>query len=124
MSLEQDIDTTNQFEKTPIPDGDHEFKIEFVERVDKVPGLYEWTLEAEDGNTYMQGLFANEMGDLLRVLGCKETSKNKFTFDTMMLEKMCFKASVSHIPDKKKPEIIRQKMMGFAKSDKQADINF
>lgn len=124
MSLEQDVDTTNTFDKTPIPDGEHEFKIAFIERIEKVKGLYEWTLEAEDGETYLQGLFANEMGDLLRILGCKETSKNKFTFDTMMLEKMYFKATVSHVPDKNKPEIMRQKMTRFMKSDKQADISF
>jgi len=121
MSLEQDIDTSNKYEKTPIPDGEHTFEVEFVERIEKVPGLYEWTLKAEDGESYLQGLFANEMGDLLRCLGCKETSKNKFTFDTMMLEGAKFKASVSHVPDKNKPEVVRQKMSGFKKSD---DISF
>jgi hypothetical protein len=114
MSLEN-TDTTG-FEKEPIPDGEHTFKVVFVKKVDKVPGLYEWELETGK-QEYQHGLFANEMGDLLRVLECNETSKNKFSWDTVLVEGKTFKATVSHVPDKKDNSIIRQKMTNFKKDD-------
>jgi hypothetical protein len=122
MSLEE-TDTTG-FEKTPIPDGEHTFKIVFVGRVEKVKGLYEWELEAKDGEVYQHNMFANEMGDLLRLLDCKETSKNKFTWDTVLVEGRMFTATVSHVPDKKDSSIIRQKLTGFKKAEKDSGIPF
>lgn len=123
MSLEE-TDTTSNFEKTPIPDGEHTFKIMSVNRVEKVKGLYEWQLELEDGNEYQHNMFANEMGDLLRLLGCNETSKNKFSWDTVLVENRSFKAVISHVPDKKDPAIIRQKMTQFTAVKEDSGIPF
>lgn len=111
MSLEE-TDTTG-FEKEPIPDGENTFKVVSVNRVEKVKGLYEWEVSTLDGNEYQHNMFANEMGDLLRLLGCNETSKNKFSWDTVLVEGRSFKATISHVPDKKDSSIIRQKMTGF-----------
>lgn len=123
MSLEE-TDTSSNFEKTPIPDGDHEFTVICVDPVEKVKGLYEWQLTADDGNDYQQNLFANEMGGLLRVLGCNETSKNKFSWDTVLVEKRKFLATVSHVPDKKNPDIIRQKMTNFRSSPNDSGVPY
>lgn len=122
MSLEE-TDTTNTYEREPIPDGEHTFEIASVRRIEKVPGLYEWQLETE-GNSYQQNMFANEMGDLLRLLGCNEVSKNKFQWDTVMVEGRSFKATVSHVPDKKDPSIIRQKMTNFKVAEVDTGIPF
>jgi hypothetical protein len=115
MSLEE-TDTTG-FEKKPIPGGEDTFKVLSVNRVEKVKGLYEWQLENSKGDDYQHNMFANEMGDLLRILGCNETSKNKFSWDTVAVEDRTFKATVSHVPDKKDANIIRQKMTNFKADD-------
>jgi hypothetical protein len=123
MSLEE-TDTSNSYEKIPLPDGEQTFKIIEVTRVEKVKGLYEWALQAEDGEKYQQNMFANEMGPLLRLLGCKEVSKDKFSWDTVMVEGRSFTATVSHVPDKKDASVIRQKMANFKASAKDTGTPF
>lgn len=122
MTLET-TDTAG-YEQKPIPDGEHTFKIIHVERVDKVPGMYEWELSAEDGEDYEVSLFGNEMGDLLRLLGCNETSKNKFQWDTVSVEGRSFKATAFQLADKKKPEVMRQKLNEFKADAKDTGIPF
>lgn len=117
MSLEN-TDTNSDYEKLPIPDGDHSFRVVSVNRVEKVPGLYEWEFTAEDGNTYEVGIFKTEMGNLLRVLGCNETDKGKFSWDTVEVEGKSFAAIAYQIVDKKDSSKMRQKLKDFKPSEK------
>lgn len=112
MSLEN-TDTNSNYEKEMIPDGDYRFKVISVQRVEKIDGMYEWEFSVSDGNDYSVNLFKNEMGPLLRVLGCNETDKGKFSWDTVDVEGKVFTATAYQRPDKKDPTIIRQKLKDF-----------
>jgi hypothetical protein len=121
MSLEN-TDTNSTYEKQMIPDGDYNFKVISAKRVEKVNGLYEWELSCDDGSDYSVNLFKNEMGPLLRVLGCNETEKGKFTWDTVEVEGKWFGATAYQTPDKKDPTVIRQKLKDFKTTSQNADI--
>src|SRR6266576_3007146 len=113
--MEESIDTRGQFD-TSLPDGEREFRIEKITRKEKGQTVfYVWQLSFDgegDRETGEQVLLPSMMGDLLRVLGCKETARGKFDWDRDLLPGMSFIATISREPDKKKPEIIRQQMTG------------
>lgn len=119
MSLEN-TDTNSDYEKMPIPDGEHVFKVGMVSRVERVPGLYEWKLNSDDGNAYEVGLFKTEMGPLLRLLECNETEKGKFSWDTVDVEGMLFMATAYQAADKK--NVMRQKLKDFKTAPQNADV--
>lgn len=120
MTLET-TDTNSDYVKKPIPDGEYTFTVIYVERVEKVPGLYEWQFSCSDGQDYEVGLFKTEMGGLLRVLGFQETEKGKFTWDTVDAEKKSFVATAYQVADKKDPSIMRQKLKDFKTAPAVAD---
>lgn len=109
-------DTSNSF-MDEIPDGEHQFK---VVRVVKKYGtnntpFYLWKLEY-DGIEGNQIMLPSLMGDLLRILECKEISPNKFQWDTEDVAGLYFSAVISHEPDKKDPTKRRQNMAQFKKA--------
>lgn len=106
-------DTNSLYPNKNIADGKHIFTVEKV--VGKSLGGaygYVWTLE-EKGQNYEQVLFGNEMKDLLKILGCNETSPGKYEWDTDGVVGKSFSVTVSHVPDKKKPDVMRQKFTSF-----------
>ena len=113
----EETDTNSQY-GNEIPDGPHTFEVGTVR---KVQGFYVWELDY-DGTTGEQILFANQMGPLLRVLGCSETSPGKFQWDMDMQQGKKFEATVSRGPDKK--GVVRQNMNDFKKSEEKDDIPF
>src|SRR5947207_7069356 len=120
--MNETIDTRGQYD-TSLPDGEREFRVEKIRRLEKGPTvMYVWELSF-DGDTENefgeQVLLPSMMGDLLRVLGCTEVSSKKFEWDRDLLVGKYFIATVFHEPDKKKPEVIRQQMNGFKKSGKE-----
>lgn len=86
------IDTKPNFPDKDIADGTHTFEVSIVTKKDikGKPG-YEWNLEF-DGREAQVLMWPNQMGPLLRVLGVKEDTPNKFSFDTMEVEGKKFKA--------------------------------
>lgn len=113
MTMET-TDTNSLYPNKNISDGKHTFTVEKV--IGKPLGGaygYVWTLE-ENGALYEQVLFGNEMGALLQILGFKkDPSDNKFHWDTDEARGKSFTVIVTHIPDKKKPEVMRQKFSGY-----------
>lgn len=106
-------DTNSGYPDKNISDGKHTFNI--ISVIGKQLGGaygYVWKLE-EDGKNYEQVLFPNEVGGLLKALECQETSPGKYEWETEAVVGKTFSATVSHIPDKKKPEVMRQKMTDF-----------
>jgi len=126
MSREM-TDTNSQFNDA-IPDGTYTFEVHKVIRKDlKGKVGYEWSLDyAKDGVDCngKQLLWPNQMGELLRLLGCKELSPGKFEWDTDLMEGQTFNARVFRQPDKKDPNKIYQMMDGFKKSKSEADVPF
>ena len=115
MSIET-TDTRGLFPEKNIKDGKHTFTVEKV--VGKQLGTaygYVWTLE-EEGNLYEQVIFGNEMGDLLALLGFKKKDQGKYVWDTDEAKGKKFDVTVSHAPDKKKPEVLRQKFSNYEES--------
>lgn len=102
-------DTASRYPNKEISDGKHIFIVHKV--VGKALGGaygYVWTLE-EEGRLYEQVLFGNEMGDLLKILGCKDDGNGKYDWETDEVAGKAFGVIVSHVPDKKKPDVMRQK---------------
>jgi hypothetical protein len=112
MTLET-TDTNSLYPNKNIEDGTHTFTVEKVvsKELGKAHG-YVWTLQ-ENGVLYEQVLFGNEMKDLLKILGFAEISPNKFQWDTDQAVGQSFIVDVSHIPDKKKPDVMRQKFSNY-----------
>lgn len=125
--MKETIDTRGQFD-TSLPDGEREFRVEKIARKEKGETiLYIWQVSFDgegERETGEQVLLPSMMGDLLRVLGCKEVSPKKFDWDRETIPGAYFIATVSHEPDKKKPEVVRQQMTGFKKSKKSDDVPF
>lgn len=112
-------DTNSNFDNEPLPDGRQTFKVVSVRKHIKGENkMFFWTLAYKDGEG-TQLLLPNMMGELLRVLGCTETKKNEFDWDTDIVQGQCFDATVSHGVDKK--GVMRQNMSEFAKSTKTDD---
>lgn len=106
-------DTRGLYPEKNIKDGKHVFTVEKV--VGKQLGSaygYVWTLE-EDMQLYEQVLFGNEMGELLTILGFKKGDDGKYHWDTEEVKGKKFGVMVSHVPDKKKPDILRQKFSNY-----------
>ena len=73
--------------------------------------LYDWSFEAEvDGKPYYFGLsmFSSQMAELLRALGCTETTKNKFEWDDEQVIGNTIEFNICHVADKK--GVIREVM--------------
>lgn len=113
MSREQ-TDTNDNFPDRDIPDGTYQFKVVSVVKrlggTNKDKPFYSWKLEYEDIKGE-QVLMPNKMGDLLRALGCVETEKGKFDWDTELVVNQVFQATVTHKADKK--GVMRQEMSDF-----------
>jgi len=126
MSTET-IDTRGQYD-TSLPDGEREFRVEEIRRLEKGQTvIYIWKVSFEGDGERESGeqvLLPSLMGDLLRVLGCKELSHGKYEWDRDILPGKYFIATISREPDKKKPDVIRQQMTGFKKSDKTDETPF
>lgn len=120
--MRETTDTNSNFDNKDLPDGTRTWEIV---QVRKQKGFYVWLLECEaEGLEGEQVLFPNNMGPLLRLLGCTETSKGVFDWDMDMVEGQKFIATVSHAPDKKDPTKIRQNMTDFKKAEEAADAPF
>lgn len=121
MSRES-TDTNSDFANEPIEDGRKTFKVISVRKHMKGDTkMYFWELEYE-GNQGTQLLLPSMMGDLLRVLGCTETKKNEFDWETELMEGKSFEATVVHAVDKK--GVMRQNMSEFAASKKEDEVPF
>ncbi len=101
-----------------LPDGRNAFR---VLSVDKKYGknnseFFVWKLQHEKGEGE-QLLMPNMMGGLLRVLKCIEAEPEVFNWDTFDQVNKTFLATVSHKPDAKNPNVIRQHMGDFADVD-------
>jgi hypothetical protein len=122
--MNETIDTSSKYD-TSIPDGEREFRVEKIDRKEKgTTVMFIWQVSFDgDGEQEVgeQVLLPSFMGDLLRVLGCEETKRNRFQWDRDILVGKYFIATVSREPDKKDPTKIRQQMGGFKKSEKNSD---
>ena len=122
--MQEEISTEGQYRDTDIPDGTYSFRIKTIRKIVKGTNtFYAWDVEYEGVNG-TQILLPSMMGDLLRVLGCKEASKNKFMWDKEMLTGQAFTATVTHEQDKKDPSKVRQQMRNFKKSTEEADVPY
>jgi hypothetical protein len=119
--MQEEIDTTGEYPDNDIPDGTYSFRVKAIRDVKK--GIYAWDLEYE-GIVGSQIIPVFMMGDLLRLLGCKEISKNKFLWDKEMLTGQTFTATVSHERDKKDATKVRQQMRDFKKSNEQDETPY
>lgn len=122
--MRETLDTSSNFPDKNIPDGTYEFRVMSVVKkyggANKDKPFYVWLLTFGD-NQAEQILMPNMMGDLLRVLGCKEVKQNHFDWDTDEVMGAKFTATVTHSPDKKDSSKIRQNMTEFKKTE---DIPF
>lgn len=120
-------DTSNNFSNKDIADGTYTFNVLKVVKMfggeKKDRPFYIWEVEYAD-HRGEQVLMPNMMGELFRILGCKETTPNKFDWDTDDVVNMKFTATVSHSPDKKDPSKIRQEMREFRKASEESEIPF
>jgi hypothetical protein len=112
MTMET-TDTNSLYPNKNISDGKHTFVVEKVvgKQLGGVYG-YVWTLE-EKGELYEQVLFGNEMKELLGILGFKKGDDGKFHWETEDAKGKPFSVIVSHVPDKKKPDVMRQKFNNY-----------
>lgn len=103
MSRES-TDTNSQF-NDDIPDGTHDFEIVKVYAKDiKGKKGYEWTLEYDGGQGKVL-TWPNQIGPLLKVLGCKENEPGKYDWDTELMEGKTFKATIVHEKAKKSDKV-------------------
>lgn len=105
----ENTDTNSQF-NDDIPDGTYDFEIEKV-LAKEIKGKkgYEWHLDYKDaqGNDASGQvlMWPNQIGDLLRLLGCKEGEKGKFDWETELMQGKTFKATIVHEKGKKSDKI-------------------
>lgn len=121
---EELTDTSTNF---LVPENHYEAVIKKAVRKD-VKGfiLYEWQFKAiVDGKdfNFKIGLFASQCADILRAIGAKEVSKNKFKWNTDDVENTVLSFNLAHAEDKK--GIIREvlsdiKLVGSLKKDEVA----
>jgi hypothetical protein len=111
--------TNSDRNSEPIPDGRRTFRVLSVRKYMKgQTEMYFWELKYDEGEG-TQLLLPNMMGELLRLLGAKETEKGEFDWETDLMQGKYFDASVSHGVDKK--GIMRQSMTEFAPSKEKTD---
>ena len=103
---------TTETGRTLVPESHYVAMINNVkEKTIKEFILYEWSFESEvDNKAYYFGLtlFSSQMADLLRALGCQETTKNKFEWDDADVIGNTIEFNICHIADKK--GVIREVM--------------
>lgn len=120
-------DTNSKF-NDDIPEGVYDFEVVKVSRRDiKGKVGYEWTLEyKKEGSSYegRQLLWPNQMGALLKILGCKEVSTGKYEWDTDLMQGKTFKAKVFRQPDKKDLSKVYQMMDSFEASKSEDSVPF
>src|ERR1700682_4970631 len=103
MSRES-TDTNSQF-NDDIPDGTYDFSIVKVVAKDiKGKRGYEWNLDYGNGIGKVL-TWPNQIGPLLKVLGCKEIEKGKYDWDTDLMEGKTFKATIVHEKGKKSDKV-------------------
>lgn len=106
----EEIDTNSNFSNEGIPDGRYTFRILDI----RTNGLLRiFGLSYDGGKEADQIFFDNQLGALLKCLGCKETSKGKYILDSDKTIGDVFKATVYHEPDKKDKTKIYQRMKDF-----------
>lgn len=105
----EEIDTNSNFAAKEIPDGSHSFR---VTNFKKHENLYIFTLSYE-GVEGEQVFFGNQMGDFLKCMGCQESKKGIYIFDSDKVLGGSFKATVYREADKKNPAKIYQRMKDF-----------
>ena len=104
---------TTETGRTLVPEGHYVAMISNVKEKD-IPGgyiVYEWSFEAEeDGKSKYFGLsmFASQMADLHRALGCSEVSKNRFEWEDEQVIGNTIEFNIVHVADKK--GVIREQM--------------
>ena len=76
----EEIDTNSDYANKVIPDGPHHCKVVQTRKIKT--GSFAWTLDYEDGQGEIL-MFPNQMGDLLKALGCAEGDKpGKYVLNT------------------------------------------
>lgn len=91
--------------RTLVPESHYEATIQNVKRKE-IKGfiIYEWSFEAlvNDKPFYFGiSLFSSQMADLLRSLGAKETTSNRFEWDTDEVIGVTVSFNLVHLADKK-----------------------
>lgn len=103
---------TTETGKALIPESHYEAIIEAVKSKEvKEFIIYEWKFEAlvNDKPFYFSiSLFSSQMADLLRVLGAKEVTKNKFEWDDADVIGNTISFNIVHVEDKK--GVIREQL--------------
>lgn len=103
---------TTETGRTLVPEGHYVAMINNVkEKTIKEYILYDWSFECQEGeNPYYFGLtmFSSQMADLLRALGCSETTKNKFEWEDEQVIGNTIEFNICHVADKK--GVIREQM--------------
>lgn len=80
----------------------------------EIPGgyiIYEWSFECEENGKakyFNLSTFSSQMVDLLRALGCQETTKNRFEWDSDQVIGHTIEFNICHISDKK--GVVREQM--------------
>lgn len=116
---------TTETGKTLIPESHYVAMINNVKEKE-IPGgyiVYEWSFEIEGGGKakyFSISMFSSQMADLLRALGCAETSKNKFEWDDEAVIGNTIEFNIVHVADKK--GVIREQLSDI-KMLSQAPVN-
>ena len=106
----EEINTNSNFEDAKIPDGVHSFRVlDFRKR----GNLYIFPLSYDDGQEGEQVFFGNQMGEFLKCMGCEESKKGIYIFDSDKVIGGSFKATVYREADKKDPSKDYQRMKDF-----------
>lgn len=106
---QESTDTNSQF-NDDIPDGTYDFQVEKVYAKDiKGKKGYEWHLDYVNAEGVDQSgkvlTWPNQIGPLLKVLGCKETDPGKYQWETELMEGKTFKATIVHEKAKKSDKV-------------------
>lgn len=96
---------TTETGRTLIPESHYEAMINSVKRKEiKEFIIYEWSFEAlvsEKPFYFSISLFSSQMADLLKALGAKEVSKNKYEWDDEEVVGKTIEFNLVHVADKK-----------------------
>ncbi len=103
---------TTETGKTLIPESHYEALITKVRRKEvREYIMYDWSFEAlieDKPYDFVITLFSSQMTDLLKALGAKEVSKNKFEWDDEEVVGNTLSFNIVHVEDKK--GIIREQL--------------
>lgn len=97
---------TTETGKTLVPASHYDAMITGVKRKEIKGGyiIYEWNFEAlVDGQTFQFtiSLFSSQMTELLKAIGAKEVSANKFEWDDESVVGLTLGFNLVHVEDKK-----------------------